>query len=132
VSNIVSHGHTPVHAKFVAAPARDGIGQAAQAEEPAKKAEQIPQFRTLFNDARALQGQPAVAAAAFPATQAGMVDLLFQERAYGLYLTGHRLSDMRRLIRQYGRTPDTIFPTGEAHDRSQYGDYISSPFRTLS
>jgi hypothetical protein len=40
-------------------------------------------------------------------------DLLFRERAFWLYATGHRLGDMRRLIRQYGRDPETVFPTGE-------------------
>jgi starch-binding outer membrane protein, SusD/RagB family len=40
-------------------------------------------------------------------------DLLFRERAFWLYATGHRLGDMRRLIRQYGRDAETVFPTGE-------------------
>jgi hypothetical protein len=40
------------------------------------------------------------------------VDMLFKERAYWLWLTGHRLGDMRRLIRQYGRTAATVFPVG--------------------
>jgi starch-binding outer membrane protein, SusD/RagB family len=53
---------------------------------------------------------PALAAA--PTTQAAAVDMLFKERAYWLWLTGHRLGDMRRLIRQYGRTAATVFPTG--------------------
>jgi hypothetical protein len=49
---------------------------------------------------------------ASPTTQAAAVDMLFKERAYWLWLTGHRLGDMRRLIRQYGRTAATVFPTG--------------------
>ena len=32
------------------------------------------------------------------------MDLLFSERAFWMFATGHRLGDMRRLIRQYGRT----------------------------
>lgn len=48
-----------------------------------------------------------------PATKAGQVDLLFQERAYWLWLTAHRLGDMRRLIRQYGRAANTVFPIGQ-------------------
>jgi hypothetical protein len=47
-----------------------------------------------------------------PGTAAGRVDLLFHERAYWMFLTGHRLGDMRRLIRQYGRGAETVFPTG--------------------
>ena len=55
---------------------------------------------------------PALAGGA-PTTQAAAVDLLFRERAFWMWLTGHRLGDMRRLIRQYGRNAETVFPTGE-------------------
>lgn len=48
-----------------------------------------------------------------PGTDAGRVDLLFRERAYWMYLTSHRLGDMRRLVRQYGRTAADVFPVGE-------------------
>jgi hypothetical protein len=47
-----------------------------------------------------------------PATAAGKQDLLFRERALDLYLTSHRLGDLRRLIWQYGRTAEQVFPTG--------------------
>ena len=55
----------------------------------------------------------AVLPAPAPQTQEAMVSLLFQERAFWMYLTGHRLGDMRRLIRQYGRGAETVFPTGD-------------------
>jgi hypothetical protein len=42
----------------------------------------------------------------------GAVNLLFNERARWLWLTAHRLSDLRRLIRQYGRATESVFPTG--------------------
>jgi hypothetical protein len=42
----------------------------------------------------------------------GNVDILFHERAFWLFLTGHRLGDMRRLITQYGRNAESVFPTG--------------------
>jgi starch-binding outer membrane protein, SusD/RagB family len=47
-----------------------------------------------------------------PVTAAGRVDQFFKERAYWLWLTGHRLGDMRRLMRSYGRTEAQVFPTG--------------------
>jgi hypothetical protein len=40
------------------------------------------------------------------------VDLLFAERAFWMYGTGRRLGDMRRLMRQYGRLSENVFPTG--------------------
>ena len=55
--------------------------------------------------------------AASPTTQAAAVDMLFKERAFWLYLTGHRLGDMRRLVRQYGRAATTVFPIGNVRYR---------------
>ncbi len=56
-----------------------------------------------------LPGLPSLTA---PASMAEQVDMLFAERAYWLFLTGRRHSDMRRLIRQYGRTTNQVFPRG--------------------
>ncbi len=55
-------------------------------------------------------------------------DVLFRERAFWLYATGHRLGDMRRLIRQYGRDPETVFPTGEYYKGGlTYGEDVNLP-----
>ena len=40
-------------------------------------------------------------------------DTLFSERAFWLWLTSHRLGDMRRLVRQYGVAPGTVYPSGD-------------------
>jgi hypothetical protein len=40
------------------------------------------------------------------------IDVMFHERAYWLFFSGHRQGDMRRLIRQYGRDPESVYPTG--------------------
>jgi hypothetical protein len=57
---------------------------------------------------------PAIApiAGSAPTTQDAAVTQLFTERAYWEWLTGHRLGDLRRLIRQYGRAAESVFPTG--------------------
>lgn len=64
---------------------------------------------------------------AAPTTQAAAVDMLFKERAYWLWLTGHRLGDMRRLIRQYGRAANTVFPVGGLQYRpgNSYGNDVN-------
>jgi starch-binding outer membrane protein, SusD/RagB family len=83
-----------------------------------------------LNDLRRTAITPAMAAlASAPTTQAVAVDLLFRERAYWMWLTGHRLGDMRRLIRQYGRTADTVFPVGPVVTRfgSTYGNDVNFP-----
>jgi len=62
---------------------------------------------------------------------------LFKERAYWLFLTSHRLGDLRRLSRSatavapdisgYGRGIETVFPTGAYHKAGTYGTDVSSP-----
>jgi hypothetical protein len=38
--------------------------------------------------------------------------VMFRERAFWLFATGHRLGDLRRLVRQYGLPANSVFPTG--------------------
>lgn len=47
-----------------------------------------------------------------PGTEVGRIDLLFKERAYTLYLTGRRLGDMRRMVNQYRRSMNDVYPVG--------------------
>jgi len=60
------------------------------------------------------------------------VDQLFRERAFWLFLTAHRLGDLRRLMRQYGRPIGQVFPTGDYYHAGarpgtlgQYGQQVS-------
>ncbi len=62
-----------------------------------------------------------------PATQAAQIDQVFQERAYWLFLTGHRLGDMRRLIKHLGRNAETVFPTGAYFKGGTYGVDVNYP-----
>jgi hypothetical protein len=79
-----------------------------------------------LNDLRALAGlDPSLATPGDPVTA---TDLLFAERAFWLFATGHRLGDMRRLIRQYGRDAETVFPTGEYYKGGlTYGTDVNLP-----
>jgi hypothetical protein len=60
-------------------------------------------------------------------TAAAQQDQLFKERAYWLYLTSHRLGDLRRLIRQYGRPVNTVFPNGAYFKGGLYGTDVNVP-----
>lgn len=60
-------------------------------------------------------------------TPAARVDQLFRERAFTLYGRGTRTGDMRRLIRQYGRDAETVFPTGAWHKGGNYGTDVNLP-----
>jgi starch-binding outer membrane protein, SusD/RagB family len=62
-----------------------------------------------------------------PATASAQVDQVFQERAYWLFLTGHRLGDMRRLIKHLGRNAETVFPTGTYFKGGTYGVDVNFP-----
>lgn len=62
-----------------------------------------------------------------PADFDAATDLLFRERAFWLFATGHRLGDMRRLIRQYGRNAETVFPTGDYFRGQTYGTDVNLP-----
>lgn len=75
----------------------------------------------ILNDLRQNAIDPALPTVATPGTAAGAEDLLFAERGFWLYATGHRLGDMRRLVRQYLRPVDSVFPTGAYHKGG--GDY---------
>ena len=75
--------------------------------------------------------QPTVLPAlALPATQAAQVDLLFREKAFWTFSRGQRLGDLRRLIRNYGRTPDTTFPVGPHYRGGNYGPDVNLPIVT--
>jgi hypothetical protein len=64
-----------------------------------------------------------------PVNADARIDLVFRERAFWLFLTGHRLGDMRRLVRQYGRNRDNVFPVGtyRAGPLGNYGNDVNVP-----
>ncbi|MEO8563238.1 MAG: RagB/SusD family nutrient uptake outer membrane protein [bacterium] len=53
-----------------------------------------------------------LALADIPAAATARQDLLFSERAVTLFLTGHRVGDLRRLTYQYARAAESVWPTG--------------------
>ncbi|MGQ0650303.1 MAG: hypothetical protein ACT4P7_22410 [Gemmatimonadaceae bacterium] len=65
-----------------------------------------------LTDARQPSG---MSAPADPGTAASRVDLMFRERAFALFATAHRVGDLRRLVRQYSRGAETVWPTGAYH-----------------
>ncbi len=71
---------------------------------------------------------PAMPVLNDPGTLSTRVDLLYRERAFWLYLTGRRLGDLRRLIRNYQRDPQALFPTGPYPLGGLYKDAFAIPF----
>ncbi|HEX8942998.1 MAG TPA: hypothetical protein VF785_07675, partial [Gemmatimonadaceae bacterium] len=72
---------------------------------------------------------PVMPALADPGTQAGRVALLFREKAFWQFGRGHRLGDLRRLIRDYGRAADgsDTYPVGVHFQGGNYGADLNLP-----
>jgi starch-binding outer membrane protein, SusD/RagB family len=75
-------------------------------------------------------GMPGLGA--MPTDPNAQIDTLFAERAYDLWLTGHRVGDLRRLVRPtggtlpgYGRDQATEWPTGTYFKNGQYGTQVA-------
>jgi len=80
-------------------------------------------FLQTINDLRTFQNLGPVAD---PNSPDARIDLLFRERAFTLFATSHRLGDMRRLVRQYNRDPESVFPTGNYHkDGLKFGTDVN-------
>ena len=89
-------------------------------------------FLTTLNDLRLLV--PGLTPLSDPGTATGRQQLLFRERAFWLYVTNHRLGDMRRMARStanggYGFAVGSVFPTGNylGQGGGVYGTDVNFP-----
>jgi hypothetical protein len=108
-------------------PVADGIEARLIEAEAQLQAPNYAGMTATLNDLRQTAIDPALPNLAVPANKTAAEDLLFSERAFWLYATGHRLGDMRRLIRVYLRDPETVFPTGAYHKNGTYGTDVNLP-----
>jgi hypothetical protein len=105
-------------------PVADGIEARLIEAEGLLQAGDTPGMNTMLNNLRTIVGLGPLPA---PGSTAAAVDQLFSERAFWLIATGHRLGDMRRLVRQYGRTQDQVFPIGRYLKGGNYGTDVNIP-----
>jgi hypothetical protein len=89
---------------------------ALQADNPTRALEILNALRTTVSGLGPLPPAP---------TQPERVDQLFRERAFWLFATGHRHGDLRRLVRQYRRSTESVFPTGAYRDGRSYGAEVT-------
>ena len=75
---------------------------------------------------------PALPALTDPGTVDGRINLLFREMAFWQYGRGHRLGNLRRLIRDYGRAADgsNTFPVGAHFKGGVFGKDVNLPVTT--
>lgn len=91
--------------------------------EAALKAGDLAGWLGRLNEARATT---TLAPLSDPGTLTERVNLTFRERAFWMYGTAHRLGDLRRLVTQYGRNAESVFPTGDYHkDNLQRAKQVS-------
>jgi hypothetical protein len=111
----------------------NGIDARMIEAEAALRAGNAAQWLAIHNALRAAppklgEIQPAaLAPLADPGTEAARVTLHFREKAFWTFSRGQRLGDMRRLIRQYGRTEATVFPQGVHYKGGSYGRDVNLP-----
>jgi hypothetical protein len=97
------------------------------------QANDIDGWAAKLNDLRAHAITPAIpdltADSTLTASADRRIDVMFRERAMWLFLTGHRQGDLRRLVRQYHRRQDDVYPTGgyPAGPLGNYGVFVNLP-----
>lgn len=82
-----------------------------------------PAFATL----NSIRSSAGLAPLTDPGSDVARTNLLFRERAFWMWGTSHRLGDLRRLVRQYSRAQNTVFPVGEYHKGGSYGSDVNFP-----
>lgn len=114
------------NARDAVAKLADGIEGKLIVAEAALQAGNFTAWRDTLNVARATVA--GLLPLVDPGTQVAREDLMFRERAFWMFATGHRVGDLRRLIRQYGRGANTVFPTGTYHKAgTTYGNDVNFP-----
>lgn len=101
-------------------PMASGIDARLIEAEALLKAHDIPGMMNILNNKLRGVAQkignvtvPVMAPLATPASEDAALTLLFREKAFWTFGRGQRLNDLRRLMRQYGRPEDQVFPTGK-------------------
>lgn len=91
-----------------------------------------PGQKQVFFDNGAVRSLAPLADPADPLTPAATQfaarrDLVFRERAFWLFNTGHRQGDLRRLVRSYGQPSSSVFPSGPYFRGGSYGSDVAYP-----
>ena len=74
--------------------------------------------------------QPTAAqlpALAVPTDKVAAENLFFREKAFWTFGRGQRLGDLRRLVRQYGRAVENVYPVGTHYRGGEYGTDVNIP-----
>jgi starch-binding outer membrane protein, SusD/RagB family len=117
--------------RSAAVPLVTGIDARLIEAEGKLQANDIPGMMSILNALRASPQQlgslvvPVMPPLASPTTRDGAIDLLFRETAFWQFGRGTRLGNLRRLIRQYGRAQENVFPDGPFHKGGVHGTDVN-------
>ena len=89
--------------------------------EAALKAGNAATWLSKVNDARANGTVSGLTPLTDPGSDVARQNLLFRERAFWFWGTSHRIGDLRRLVRQYGRAQESVWPTGAYFKGGAFG-----------
>jgi hypothetical protein len=120
-------------------PLLSGVDARLIEAEARLQANDIPGMMTILNALRAAPqwlgsafNSPVMPNLATPATQTEAVDLFFREKAFWQFGRGYRLPDLRRLVRQYNRTQENVFPAGTFFKTDlPYGTDVNFPVTSV-
>jgi hypothetical protein len=118
-------------------PALSGIDARLTEAEARLQANDIAGMMTILNALRTtpqtlgIFSVAAMPTLATPPDKTTATNLFFREKALWQFERGQRMGDLRRLVRQYGRTQDQVFPTGtfirNGTPSGQYGSQVAFP-----
>jgi hypothetical protein len=127
---------TAVYQQLTSVDVVNGIDARFIEAEKALRDGNVTQWLSILNALRAAPPQihdvevPPMPALTDPGTEEARIDLHFREKALWTFSRGQRLGDMRRLIRQYGRTANEVFPIGPHFKGGDFGTDVNLPIVT--
>ena len=123
-----------IYGRTDATPIVSGVDARLYEAEARLQANDVAGMMTILNTLRSAPRTlgavttPAMAALPTPATRDAAIDLYFREKAFWTFGRGQRLPDLRRLVRQYGRAQENVFPVGTFFKTAQpYGADVNFP-----
>ena len=114
VQTLYTVGNAPV-------PLATGVEARLIEAEAALKAGNAATWLAKVNDARSGGGIAGLTPLTDPGSDVARQNLLFRERAFWFWGTSHRIGDLRRLVRQYGRAQESVWPTGPYFKGGAFG-----------
>jgi hypothetical protein len=127
---------TTLYDRFTPVDVANGIDARLIEAEAALRANNLAQMLAILNALRANPPQlgdiepDPLPPLTDPGTAEERLDLLFREKAFWTFSRGQRLGDLRRLVRQYDRAANEVFPTGTHYKGGTYGTDVNLPVVT--